>query len=87
MICTAHFGGFFLHSVRDRQLDAGKNPPMAEKKRRNRHSDARFAEQSLELVTVSIDASKSCKVICLFNKAANKFITIGASKESSDLIL
>jgi hypothetical protein len=75
MICTAHFGGFFLHSVRDGQLDAGKNPPMAEKERRNRHSD------------VFIDASKSCKVICLFNKAANKFITIGASKESSDLIL
>ncbi len=53
---------------------------MADKKRRNKHSDARFAEQSVELVTVFIDASKVCKVICLFNKAANIYNYIGASK-------
>jgi hypothetical protein len=41
----------------------------------------RLTEQSLELVTVI------CKVIFLFNKSAKKIITIGASKESSDLIL
>ncbi len=69
---------------RDGQLDAEENWH-----RRNALTDIllRLTEQSLEWVTVFITDSIICKVIFLFNKSANKIITIGASKEGSDLIL
>jgi hypothetical protein len=59
MICTAHFGGFFLHSVGDGQLDAEEN-----RHRRNALTDIlmRLPKQSLELVTVFIEANEYVKL-------------------------